>query len=92
MSAKLTKKAKETFESIKKIDNEGNEYWTARDLYKILGYSDYRNFLPAARKAWIACNESGQNPENHFVVIHDMVEIGSGAVRQIDNIKMNRYA
>lgn len=92
MSAKLTKKAKETFESIKKIDAEGNEYWTARDLYKILGYSDYRNFLPAARKAWIACNESGQNPENHFVVIHDMVEIGSGAVRQIDNIKMNRYA
>ena len=87
MSGKLTKKSKETFESIKRIDEEGKEYWTARALYKALGYNEYRNFLPAARKAWTACKESGQNPENHFVVMHDMVEIGSGAVRQVDNIK-----
>lgn len=92
MSGKLTKKSKETFESIKRIDEEGNEYWTSRDLYKVLGYNEYRNFLPAARKAWTACKESGQDPENHFVVKHDMVEIGSGAVRQVDNIKLSRYA
>lgn len=92
MNGKLTKKSKETFESIKRIDEEGNEYWTARALYKVLGYNEYRNFLPAARKAWTSCKESGQNPEDHFVVMHDMVEIGSGAVRQVDNIKLSRYA
>ena len=92
MSAKLTKKGKETFESIKKIDEEGKEYWTARDLCQVLGYSEYRFFLPAARKAWTACKESGQNPENHFVVMHDMIIVGKGAQRQVDNIKMSRYA
>lgn len=52
-------------------------------LYKVLGYNEYRNFLPAAgRKAWTACTESGQNPEDHFVVMHDMVKIGSGAQAQ----------
>ena len=78
MSNKLTKKTKETFESIKKIDVNGIEYWTARDLSKVLGYSEYRFFLPAARKAWNACKESGQNPYNHFEVFHDMIMIGKG--------------
>lgn len=92
MSNKLTKKTKETFESIKKFDANGIEYWTARDLVKVLGYSEYRFFLPAARKAWNACRESGFNPADHFVPFHDMVKIGSGAERQVDNIKMSRYA
>ena len=92
MSAKLTKKNKDTFENIRKVDDKGQEYWTARDLYQVLGYSEYRFFLPAARKAWSACKESGQNPEDHFEVMHDMVKIGSGAERQVDNIKMTRYA
>lgn len=89
---KLTRKTKETFEGIRHIDEDGKEFWTARDLYKVLEYNEYRNFLPAARKAWIACQESGFNPNDHFVPFHDMVTIGSGAERQIDNIKMSRYA
>ena len=92
MNGKLTKKAKETFEGIKKTDDEGREYWTARDLFQVLGYSEYRFFLPAARKAWIACKKSGQNPEHHFEVMHDMITVGKGAKRQVDNIKMSRYA
>ncbi|MDE5881166.1 MAG: DNA damage-inducible protein D [Muribaculaceae bacterium] len=88
----LTRKAKETFEGIRRIDEDGKEFWTARDLYKVLEYNEYRNFLPAARKAWTACKESGLNPNDHFVPFHDMVTIGSGAERQIDNIKMSRYA
>ena len=75
MCAKLTKKNKDTFENIRKVDDKGQEYWTARDLYQVLGYSEYRFFLPAARKAWSACKESGQNPEDHFEVMHDMVKI-----------------
>ncbi len=92
MTNRLSKKAKASFESIRHIDEEGKEFWTARDLYKVLEYNEYRNFLPAARKAWTACKESGVNPNDHFVPFHDMVTIGSGAERQIDNIKMSRYA
>ena len=88
----FTKKTKETFESIKRIDEDGNEFWAARDLYKVLEYTEYRIFLPAARKAWTACQHRGFNPYDHFVPFNDMVKIGSGAERQVDNIKMSRYA
>ena len=76
--SKLTRKAKETFEGIRRIDEDGKEFWTARDLYKVLDYNEYRNFLPAARKAWTACKESGVNPSDHFEVFHDMIMIGKG--------------
>lgn len=92
MGTRLTKKAKETFEGIKRVDEAGSDYWTARDLCRILGYSEYRKFLPAARKAWAACRNSGVNPNDHFVPFADMVSIGSSAERQIDNVKLSRYA
>lgn len=92
MSNKLTKKAKETFESIRRLDEEGNEYWLSRELGNSLEYVDYRYFLDVMRKAWIACQQSGVNPNDHFVVVPEMVKIGSGTERQIDNIKMSRYA
>lgn len=89
---KLSKKAKDLFESIKHLDSNGEEYWTARELSKALEYSEYRKFLPAARKAWTACYTTGIDPANHFVPFAEMVSIGSGAERQVDNIKMTRYA
>lgn len=90
--SKITKKTTETFDSIRHIEENNVEYWTARELYKVLGYTEYRNFLPAARKAWQACQKSGINPNDHFVPFNDMVTIGSNAERQVDNIKMSRYA
>lgn len=92
MSAKLTKKTVSLFESIKKIDENGNEYWTSRSLWKILEYTDYRNFQTVIEKAKIACKNSGQNIEDHFVDINEMVTIGSGAERQVDSVKLSRYA
>lgn len=92
MCAKLTKKTKDSFESIKKIDEKGQEYWTARDLYKVLEYTEYGKFLPSARRAWVSCKESGQDPNYHFAPFSDMIKIGKGAERQVDNIKMSRYA
>lgn len=92
MANRLTKKSRELFEKIKKTDGNGFEYWTARDLSKALEYADYRNFLAAARKAWTACHNSGVDPANHFVTFNEMVSIGYGVERQIDNIKMSRYA
>lgn len=89
---RLTKKARETFESIKKVDENQNEWWNSRELAKALSYSDYRNFLEVMRRAWTACQNSGINPNDHFVVINEMVKIGSNTERQIDSVKLSRYA
>ena len=58
MKAKLTKKAVCLFENIKKIDDEGREYWSSRDLAKIFEYKDYRNFLTVINKAKEPCSNS----------------------------------
>lgn len=92
MGTRLTKKATATFESIKKIDENGVEYWLSRDLAKILEYADYRNFITVTNKAKVACSNSGNDVLDHFGDITEMVTIGSGAQRPIDTIKLTRYA
>ena len=92
MKTKLTKKAVAAFERIKKIDDEGKEYWSSRDMAKILEYKDYRNFLVVINKAKESCNNSDVLVNDHFVDVTDMVPIGSGALRSIDSIKLSRYA
>ena len=80
------------FEQLKNIDNDGSEYWSARDLSKILEYLEYRNFLPVIKKAKTACEASGYAIEDHFVDVHEMVEIGSGAKRKLQTVQLSRYA
>ena len=80
------------FETIKRIDENGSEYWSSRDLAKTLEYSDYRNFQTVINKAKIACENSGQVINNHFVEATEMVETGSGAEREIETIYLSRYA
>ncbi len=80
------------FETIKKKDNNGKEYWSSRDLAKSLEYIDYRKFLNVIEKAKTACKNSGEIIENHFVHTDEMVQIGSGAERSIDTIYLSRYA
>lgn len=81
------------FEQIKQIDENGNEYWTGRELGKILEYSEYRHFKPVIEKAKEACANSGQNNEDHFEQVLEMVTIGSGATRSFnDGLKLSRYA
>ena len=92
MRTRLTKKAITTFESIKKIDDNGVEYWSSRDLAKALGYADYRNFIAAIQRAKEACKNSNQPVSDHFGDITEMVIIGSGAERPLDSIKLSRYA
>lgn len=88
---KLSKKTRTLFDSIKHVDEDGNEYWTARELASALGYVDYRKFKAVGDKAWEACKNSVNNPQDHFVRMAEMVKIGSGAERQIDNVKISRY-
>ena len=92
MRTRLTKKAITTFESIKRVDDNGIEYWSSRDLWKVLGYTEYRHFLPVIEKAKIACQNSSQPISDHFEDILEMVVIGSGAERPLDSIKLYRYA
>lgn len=92
MKAKLTKKAVALFENIKKIDEDGREYWSSRDLAKILEYKDYRNFLTVINKAKESCSNSNIMLIDHFVDVTDMVLIGSGATRTIETIRLSRNA
>ena len=80
------------FENIRQLDEKGNEFWLSRQLYQILGYVEYRNFLPVLEKARNSCKNSGLLAENHFVETHDMVDIGKGVSRKIPNVKLSRYA
>jgi DNA-damage-inducible protein D len=80
------------FEQIRKTDDQGNEFWSARDLAKILEYTEYRHFKPAMERAKEACNNSGQNAADHFEHMLDMVTIGSGVERKLESAKLSRYA
>jgi DNA-damage-inducible protein D len=65
------------FEQIKEVDENGNEFWGARKLSKILEYTDFRNFQTVVAKAKEACKNSGRPVENHIVDFNEMVPIGS---------------
>lgn len=81
-----------SFEGLRQLDDAGNEYWLARQLATALDYSQYRHFLPAIERARIACEQSGQAVSDHFEDVLTMVDIGSGAKRQIEDIRLSRYA
>jgi DNA-damage-inducible protein D len=70
----------------------GIEFWYARDLQKLLNYAEWRNFTNTIEKAKIACANSGFSVGDHFVETNKMVEVGSGAIRDIADIKLTRYA
>ena len=80
------------FESIKHIDENGNEYWNARELMKALKYSEYRKFLPVIKKAIVSCENSNENVNNHFAYAAGMINLGKGGKRQVDDYKLSRYA
>lgn len=80
------------FEQLKRMDPPGNESWSARDLSRVLDYLNFRNFQPVIEKAKEACAKSGHTVADHFAEMRNMVDIGSGAQREIDDWKLSRYA
>lgn len=80
------------FEQIKQIDENGNEFWMARQLAKSLDYTDFRNFLGVIEKAKEACQNSGQAVANHLVGFNEVVAVGSGATHSYPSYKLSRYA
>ena len=81
-----------TFETIKHVDEYGNEYWSARDLQKVLEYKEWRNFFKVLNTAKISCLNSMCIVDDHFVEVNKMVDIGSKTNRKIQDYKLSRYA
>ena len=80
------------FESIKHVDDDGNEYWYARELQYILGYNQWRSINDLIKRAKVACKESDNNIHDHFAVQRKMVDIGSNTQREVLDYKLSRYA
>lgn len=92
MAKELTNPHHNLFEEIKQMDENGNEYWSARDLSKVLEYSEYRHFLPVIERAKEACTNSGQQKTDHFEDILEMITTGKTAQREVESVKLSRYA
>ena len=80
------------FESIKKQNENGQEYWTSRELSTALGYSTYQKFTRILNKAIMIANSKGFHMPDHFNQTIEMVKLGSGSFRKVENIQLSRMA
>ena len=80
------------FESIKHVDDDGNEYWYARELQKVLEYTEWRKFNGVIEKAINSCKTSNYVASDHFVGADKMINLGKGGQREVPDYKLSRYA
>lgn len=80
------------FEQIKRLNKDGQEYWPSRDLCTALGYSTYQKFTRIINKAISIANNKGLDTAEHFNLMVEMVKLGSGAFRKVENIHLSRMA
>lgn len=80
------------FEQIRQVDEDDQAFWSARDLMPVLEYTKWQNFKTVLLKAQIACENSGNDPSDHFIGASKMVAIGSDAKREVKDMHLSRYA
>jgi DNA-damage-inducible protein D len=90
MDTEIVRSLTENFEDHAHKTNEGVEFWLARDLQSLLGYTKWPNFLNAVSKAKTACEVSGREIEYHFADVGKMVDLGSGSQREVDDMMLTR--
>jgi DNA-damage-inducible protein D len=88
----ISQPSQSPFERIRQLDSDGQEFWSARDLMPILEYTKWQNFKTVLLKAQIACENSGNDPADHFTDASKMVAIGSDAKREVEDMHLSRYA
>lgn len=81
-----------TFEELKQINQYGAEYWSARDLQPLLGYTQWRRFEDAINRAKTSCLQSGNAPDHHFAGAGKMITIGKGGERTVPDYHLSRFA
>jgi DNA-damage-inducible protein D len=92
MKKELIQKLHKSFEECAHQTDEGIEFWLARELQELLGYTEWRNFTLVIEKAKIACQNSGQLVSDHFVDVNKMIGLAKGAERVVGDIALTRYA
>lgn len=92
MPTELEEYQEKTFEEIKHVDEFGNEYWEARELMKVLGYSKWGNFKKVIDKAKITCQISNNKTHEHFADVGKVLIIGNNAKMNVDDYHLSRYA
>ncbi|MCL2100379.1 MAG: DNA damage-inducible protein D [Fibromonadales bacterium] len=80
------------FEDIKHLDENGNEYWLARELQSVLGYAQWRRFCDVIDRAMVSCKLNEQEPKYHFADVGKLVEIGSETKREVNDMRLTRFA
>ncbi len=90
--SELIELTEKTFEEIKHVDENGNEYWYARELMLSLGYKDWRYFENVIEKSKIACENSNIADIEHFVANNKTIAMPKGATKIILDYKLSRYA
>jgi len=82
----------QSFEDLKQVNDHDAEYWSARGLRPLLGYSQWRRFEDAIKRAQTSCAQSGNDPAYHFSGAGKMVELGSGSQRAVEDFHLSRFA
>ena len=92
MSKQLSTQGTPTFEELRQTNEHGAEYWSARDLQAMLGYSQWRRFDDAVKRAMTSCETSGNSAEHHFAGAGKPITGGEGAVQVVEDYHLSRFA